>query len=62
MEENAKQKDLEQGVVTVALKKAKAEIKALKVENEKFKTQNDSLVDYYNHSEAKTKALRGKVE
>uniref|UniRef100_A0A0E0M5P0 Uncharacterized protein n=1 Tax=Oryza punctata TaxID=4537 RepID=A0A0E0M5P0_ORYPU len=55
-------KDLERGVVVEPLKKAKAEITALRAKNEKFKTKSDSIVDYYNHSEAKTKALCGEVE
>uniref|UniRef100_A0A0E0LZ22 Uncharacterized protein n=1 Tax=Oryza punctata TaxID=4537 RepID=A0A0E0LZ22_ORYPU len=52
----------EWGVITEALKKAKAEAKALKSENEILKAQADSLVDYYNHLEVMTKALHKEVE
>uniref|UniRef100_A0A0E0LB81 Uncharacterized protein n=1 Tax=Oryza punctata TaxID=4537 RepID=A0A0E0LB81_ORYPU len=38
-------------------RKTKAENKALKAENEKLKTQTEGLIDYYNASEEKMKAL-----
>uniref|UniRef100_A0A0E0M5N5 Uncharacterized protein n=1 Tax=Oryza punctata TaxID=4537 RepID=A0A0E0M5N5_ORYPU len=51
-------KDIECGIVTEALKKTKAENKALKAKNEKLKTDNEGLIEYYNTSEEKMKALR----
>uniref|UniRef100_A0A0E0KZK9 Uncharacterized protein n=1 Tax=Oryza punctata TaxID=4537 RepID=A0A0E0KZK9_ORYPU len=45
-------------VVAEALKKTKAENKALKTENEKLKTKNEGLIEYYNALEEKMKVLR----
>uniref|UniRef100_A0A0E0ML72 Uncharacterized protein n=1 Tax=Oryza punctata TaxID=4537 RepID=A0A0E0ML72_ORYPU len=45
------------GVIVEALKKVKTEAKALKIENEKLKSNNNSLVEYYNHAEEMTKAF-----
>uniref|UniRef100_A0A0E0L0C9 Uncharacterized protein n=1 Tax=Oryza punctata TaxID=4537 RepID=A0A0E0L0C9_ORYPU len=60
--EEVKRKDLEWGVLTEALKQAKAEANALKLANDKLKKDQDAMVDYYNHSEVKVKALREEVD
>uniref|UniRef100_A0A0E0JJE5 Uncharacterized protein n=1 Tax=Oryza punctata TaxID=4537 RepID=A0A0E0JJE5_ORYPU len=49
-------------VIAEALKKAKAEIKALKFENEKLKNQNDSLALRDKADEAKALAARTRDE
>lgn len=56
MEEVVKQKELKRGVVAEALKKAKAENKALKAKSDRLKTQNESVVEYYNHLRVEDKS------
>uniref|UniRef100_A0A0E0MPD1 Uncharacterized protein n=1 Tax=Oryza punctata TaxID=4537 RepID=A0A0E0MPD1_ORYPU len=48
--------DLERGVLAKALKQAKAEVKALKLANERLKKEQDALVK---HSEVKIKGACG---
>uniref|UniRef100_A0A0E0ML58 Uncharacterized protein n=1 Tax=Oryza punctata TaxID=4537 RepID=A0A0E0ML58_ORYPU len=48
-------------MIAEALKKVKAMVKALKAENEKLKSQNNSFIEYYNHLEATTKLFERRL-
>nr|AAV85740.1 hypothetical protein [Oryza sativa Japonica Group]ABA92816.1 hypothetical protein LOC_Os11g18470 [Oryza sativa Japonica Group] len=57
LEEELGRKDLKKEVLASSLKDANAEIKRLRLELEREKRETQGLVDYYNDSESKIKAL-----